>query len=99
MENCKNQNQNRNQNQNQQQETNKQNKQNKQNQQNQNQKSHGFKRLAAAFAAANLYHLKRAQLFLSRRFHSAPRRVFFAAYTPPQKSDFILFAPCAARTL
>ena len=37
--------------------------------------------------------------FLSRRFHSAPRRVFFAAYTPPQKTDWILFAPCAARTL
>ena len=37
--------------------------------------------------------------FLSRRFHSAPRRVFFAAYTSPQKTDWILFAPCAARTL
>ena len=31
--------------------------------------------------------------------HSAPRKVFFATYTPPQKTDWIFFAPCAARTL
>ena len=29
----------------------------------------------------------------------APRKVFFAAYTPPQKTDWIFFALCAARTL
>ena len=29
----------------------------------------------------------------------APSKVFFAAaYTPPQKTDGIFFAPCAART-
>ena len=91
MENCKNQNQNRNQNQNQQQETNKQNKQNKQNTYLKGWPQHPLR--------PTFYYLKRAQLFLSRRFLSAPRRVFFAAYTPPQKTDFILFAPCAARTL
>ena len=31
--------------------------------------------------------------------HFTPRRVFFAAYTPPRKTDWIFFAPCAARTL
>ena len=56
---------------------------------------------------------KRANPFCRKRFrcalrlgwplaslrHSAPRKVFFATYTPPQKTDWIFFAPCAARTL
>ena len=28
----------------------------------------------------------------------APSKVFFAAYTPPQKTDGIFFTQCAART-
>mgnify|MGYP007121634967 CR=1 FL=1 len=27
-----------------------------------------------------------------------PRKVFFAAYTPPQKADYNLFAACGPRT-
>ncbi len=29
----------------------------------------------------------------------AQRKEFFAAYTPPKKTDFILFAACELRTL
>ena len=31
--------------------------------------------------------------------YSAMRKVFFAAYTPPQKTDFIFFAPLRRREL
>ena len=31
--------------------------------------------------------------------HSAPRKVFFATYTPPQKTDFTLFAAFEPQTL
>ena len=30
----------------------------------------------------------------ARKNTLSPRRVFFAAYTPPRKTDFILFAAC-----
>ena len=34
-----------------------------------------------------------------RIFRCAPRKVHFATYTPPQNTDWVLFAACGPRTL